>query len=222
MAVALSITACGLCLSDEAIRVAVGLCLGLNICEPHRCPCGATVTSIGTHGLSCQRSSGCSTRHQQINDAIWKALKRADVPSTKEPAGVFRGDGKRPDGLNQMPWQIGRRLTWDVTALLWTLWPALSRQPRQWHLVERRRQLQRERELSTPKSSSQIFSFPQPSRLWDQSIWRVNASLIAAVNVFFRFRRSKRNHIPIAKTICTYQNFQFGCLSWYSPSRDSY
>ena len=33
---------------------------------------------------------------------------------------------------------------------------------------------------------------------------------------------SKRNHIPIPKTICTHPNFQFGCLSWYSPSRDSY
>ena len=35
-------------------------------------------------------------------------------------------------------------------------------------------------------------------------------------------RRSKRNHIHIPKTICTHSNFQFGCLSWYSPSRDSY
>ena len=36
---ALPITACCLRLSDEAIRVAVGLRLGLNICEPpHPCP----------------------------------------------------------------------------------------------------------------------------------------------------------------------------------------
>ena len=100
---ALPITACGLRLSDEAIRVAVGLRLGLNISEPHPCPCGAMVTSRGTHGLSCKRSSGCSTRHQQINDAIWRALKCADVPSTKEPAGLLRGDEKRPDGLTLVP-----------------------------------------------------------------------------------------------------------------------
>ena len=80
---ALSITACGLRLSDEAIRVAVGLRLVLNICEPHPCPCGAMVTSRGTHGLSCKRSSGRSTRHQQINYPIWRNSKRADVPSTK-------------------------------------------------------------------------------------------------------------------------------------------
>ena len=30
------------------------------------------------------------------------------------------------------------------------------------------------------------------------------------------------SHIPIPKTICSYQNFQFSCPSWYSPTRDSY
>ena len=44
-------------------------------------------------------------------------MKRADVPSTKEPAGLLKGDGKRPDGLTVMPWQSGRSLTWDVTVV---------------------------------------------------------------------------------------------------------
>ena len=44
-------------------------------------------------------------------------MKRADVPSTKEPAGLLRGDGKRPDGLTLVPWQSGRSLTWDVTVV---------------------------------------------------------------------------------------------------------
>lgn len=35
---ALPIAACGLRLEDEAIRVAVGLRLGANICEAHNCP----------------------------------------------------------------------------------------------------------------------------------------------------------------------------------------
>ena len=113
----LPITACGLRLSDEAIRVAVGMHLGLNICELHPCPSGATITSRGTHGLSCKRSSGRSTRHQQINDAIWTALRRVDVPSTKEPAGLLRGDEKCPDGLTLVPWQSERSLTWVVTVM---------------------------------------------------------------------------------------------------------
>ena len=44
-------------------------------------------------------------------------MKRADVPSTKEQAGLLRGDGKRPDGLTLVPWQSGRSLTWDVTVV---------------------------------------------------------------------------------------------------------
>ena len=34
---------------------------------------------------------------------------------TKEPSGLFRRDGKRPDGLTLVPWQSGRSLCWDVT-----------------------------------------------------------------------------------------------------------
>ena len=33
----------------------------------------------------------------------------------KEPTGLTRGDGKRPDGLTLVPWSCGKALTWDVT-----------------------------------------------------------------------------------------------------------
>ena len=29
--------------------------------------------------------------------------------------GLLRSDGKRPDGLTQIPWQSGKCMTWDVT-----------------------------------------------------------------------------------------------------------
>jgi hypothetical protein len=112
---ALPISACGLRLDDEAVRVAVGLRLGSKLCEPHQCPCGANVSPEGTHGLACRRSSGRSTRHHALNDLVWRSLIRADVPSIKEPAGLLRSDGKRPDGLTQIPWKAGRCMTWDVT-----------------------------------------------------------------------------------------------------------
>ena len=114
---ALPISASGLRLGDEAIRVTVGLRLGLNICEPHTCPCGANVDARGLHGLACKRSARRSTRHQQLNDLIWRALKRADISSTKERTGLLRGDGKRPDGLTLVPWQAGKCLTWDATVV---------------------------------------------------------------------------------------------------------
>ena len=112
---ALQISNCGLRLDDEAIRVAVGLRLGLSICEPHDCPCGARVDSRGTHGLACRRSSGRMARHHNINDIIWRGLTRASIPSSKEPQGLSRSDGKRPDGLTLIPWHSGRSLIWDVT-----------------------------------------------------------------------------------------------------------
>ena len=95
--------------------MAVGLRLGAKLCEPHRCLCGADVDPEGTHGLACRRSAGRTTRHHALNDLVWRALSRAGIPSIKEPAGLLRSDGKRPDGLTQIPWQGGRCMTWDVT-----------------------------------------------------------------------------------------------------------
>jgi hypothetical protein len=112
---ALPISSCGLRLDKEAVRVAVGLRLGAKLCEPHLCQCGANVDPEGIHGLACRRSAGRSTRHHVINDMVWHALSQADVPSVKEPDGLLRSDGKRPDGLTLIPWQGGRCMTWDVT-----------------------------------------------------------------------------------------------------------
>jgi len=39
----LPIASCGLKLDDEAVRVAVGWRLWLDLCEPHQCHCGAVV-----------------------------------------------------------------------------------------------------------------------------------------------------------------------------------
>lgn len=112
---ALPISACGLRLSDEAVRVAVGLRLGVELCQAHQCPCGATVDTHGLHVLSCKRSAARAQRHHYINDLIWRALSRAGIPSVKEPHGLVRSDGKRPDGLTLIPWRTGRCATWDVT-----------------------------------------------------------------------------------------------------------
>jgi len=40
---ALPIASCGLRLEDEAVRVAVGMRLGLTLCVPHKCYCGSDV-----------------------------------------------------------------------------------------------------------------------------------------------------------------------------------
>ena len=112
---AMPITACGLRLADEAVRIAVGLRLGTVICEAHRCSCGLPVDELGTHAFSCKQNPGRSQRHHYLNDLVWRALSRACVPSIKEPHGLARLDGKRPDGLTLIPWREGRCATWDVT-----------------------------------------------------------------------------------------------------------
>ncbi|HSN23938.1 MAG TPA: reverse transcriptase domain-containing protein, partial [Methylomicrobium sp.] len=112
---ALPISACGLRLDDEAVRVAVGLRLGTNLCIPHLCPCGLLVGATGSHSLSCKLAFGRMVRHQSLNDIIYRAFVSANIPVTKEPVGLFRTDGKRPDGLTLIPWQAGKPLTWDVT-----------------------------------------------------------------------------------------------------------
>ena len=112
---ALPISACGLRLDDDTIRIAVGLRLGADICEPHTCPCGTFVDSRGTHGLSCRSSAGRQSRHAQINDLVWRSLSRANIPSTKEPKGLITSDERRPDGLTLVPWNKGKCLAWDAT-----------------------------------------------------------------------------------------------------------
>jgi hypothetical protein len=109
------ITAVGLRLSDEAVRVAAGLRLGTKLCEPHSCPCGAMVDARGLHGLSCRRSAGRHQRHSLLNDIIYRSLGRAQIQASKEPLGLLRSDGKRPDGVTLIPWSRGKCLTWDVT-----------------------------------------------------------------------------------------------------------
>ena len=50
-----------------------------------------------------------------LNDLIYRALVSANIPTNKEPVGLSRTDGKRPDGLTLIPWQSGKALVWDVT-----------------------------------------------------------------------------------------------------------
>jgi len=44
------------------------------------------------------------------------AFGAAGILAVKEPSGLDRQDGKRPDGLTLIPWHGGRSLVWDVTA----------------------------------------------------------------------------------------------------------
>ena len=111
---ALLITAVGLRLSDEAIRVAVSYRLGCATRQPHSCDCSAMVDKTGLHGLSCKKSVPRHIRHAQLNYIIWRAVKRAQYLSVMEPVGLSWSDGKRPDGATLIPWTRGKPLAWDI------------------------------------------------------------------------------------------------------------
>ena len=113
---ALPIASCGLRMDHESIRVAVGLRLGAPLCLPHQCHhCGAEVDCLGMHGLSCRWSEGRFSPHAAINDIIYRSLHSANVPAHLEPTGLYRSDGRRPDGISIIPWKGGKCLLWDAT-----------------------------------------------------------------------------------------------------------
>ena len=107
--------AVGTLLDRDALRTAVALRVGADVCAPHRCRCGAAIDSRGLHVLSCQLSAGRLPRHAALNDIIKRALLSAGVPSVLEPPGLDRGDGRRPDGLTTFPYAEGKCLVWDAT-----------------------------------------------------------------------------------------------------------
>ena len=111
---AIPIQSCGLLLSDDEVRIAVGLRMGLPLFLQHDCVCGDVMDTLGLHGLACKSGAGKQARHSVINDVVCRSMIRAKIQSVKEPAGLCDG-GLRPDGASIIPWKRGRNVTWDVT-----------------------------------------------------------------------------------------------------------
>ena len=110
------VSSLGLRMDNDCISICVGLRLGVPLCHPHLChQCGSPVDEYALHGLSCVKSQGRHPRHNNLNEIIHSSLTAAGVPSQKEPYGLARSDGKRPDGVTMLPWKCGRPLIWDAT-----------------------------------------------------------------------------------------------------------
>ena len=97
-------------LDDEAVRMVVGLRLGLDLCSPHECHCGTLVDALGLYSFVCKRAPSKTIRHHSLNDFIARSFSAAGVPVVKEPTGLSRSNGKHPDGLSLVPWQNGKAL----------------------------------------------------------------------------------------------------------------
>ena len=110
-------TAIGTLLDNESFRIAISQRLGLPVCAPHKCRCGAIVDRYGLHPLSCRFSAGRLPRHSALNDIIKRALSSAGFNAVLEPVGLDRGDGKRPDGMTVFPFSMEKCLIWDCTCV---------------------------------------------------------------------------------------------------------
>jgi hypothetical protein len=103
-------------LTDEELTAAAALRLGVAFCEPHNCHhCGEYVDSRALHGISCVSGIHRRQKHDEINRLTAAAFRRAHISATTEPTGLFRSDGKRPDGITTMPFTGGKRVIWDIT-----------------------------------------------------------------------------------------------------------
>ena len=71
----------------------------------------------GLHGLSCTKSAGRFSRHATLNSLIKQTLGSLDLPPMLDLRGLYRTDGKRPDGVTMIPWEMGNQLVWDVTVV---------------------------------------------------------------------------------------------------------
>ena len=78
-------TAIGTLLDNESFLIAISQCLGLPVCAPHKCRCGAIVDRYGLHPLSCRLSAGRLPRHSALNDIIKRALSSAGFNAVLEP-----------------------------------------------------------------------------------------------------------------------------------------
>ena len=53
-----------------------------------------------------------------MRPSMTSCIKRC-LPSRLEPSGIYRSDGKRPDGITLVPWERGLLLVWDAKKNLW-------------------------------------------------------------------------------------------------------
>ena len=104
-------------LSNQQLRIAIGLRLGSKICERHKCVFGKDVTEDRWHGLFCLKNAGKFSGHSNLNALIKQSLSSTHIPSVLEPRHHYRTDQKRPDGLTLVPWAAGEQLLWDLTVV---------------------------------------------------------------------------------------------------------
>ena len=100
-----SLTAMGLRLSDEAIRVATGFRLGTIICQPHICVCGTMVDARGLHSLASRKSAHVTYVTPSLTTLFGGRLRKHIFQPTKSRLDCLEVMVK---DLMEQHWFLGR------------------------------------------------------------------------------------------------------------------
>jgi len=114
---ALPIAACGMQLDDEAVRVAVGLRLGLDLCSPHECRCGSVVDARGLHSYVCKKTSCKTIRH--LMTWLLVAFQQLAFKSSRNLQTYLVPTGNAPMDFPSFPAKTAKRFAgmWQSSAV---------------------------------------------------------------------------------------------------------
>ena len=106
-------------MSNDMVRVAVRLRIGVPFCQPHKCAhCHKDAAQFGRHSLSCRFSTvGYHGTMQLITSSCILWQLPIYHPGWNLQGFSASSNGKRLDGVFLVPWSQGRYLAWDVTCV---------------------------------------------------------------------------------------------------------
>ena len=157
-------------------------------CHPHRCWPSTESQHMWASSVSLQedcmvcRAEG-ATRHHNLNDLVWRAMAKANIPALKEPSGLLRTDGKPPNGVTLLPWKQGKCVTWDVTVSDTLAQSYLHGRPR--HQARQQRRQPKGKRTSIRHSLSHICLFQSRQKQWERltrTAWTSWATLEGALH----------------------------------------
>ena len=96
-------------------------------------------------------------------------MAKADIPALKEPSGLLRTDGKRPDGVTLLPWKQGKCAMWDVTVSV-TLAQSYVHETFQTPGAAAETAAERKTNTSIRNSFNHLF-FQSRQRQWERLTW---------------------------------------------------
>jgi len=162
--------------------------------------------ACGVHSFVCERAPGKTTRHHTLNDLIARAFSSSGLPVTKEPSGLLKSEGKRPDGLTLVPWSSSKALCWDVTITCPLADSYIFAAARQSGAAAELAASRKERSTLLLMAGTSLSR--SPSRLWAFLTHQLARSCLISVEKFREYRESQRSELSVPKMLGARATFQ--------------